>query len=1379
MGAYHELPPLSTNASLIEILNWREGVVLGQSDTVKAVLYNTGLTTLTTATIAWTFNGTSRTPVTWSGTLTYGQSTVINLGAITYTLAENSLQVWVSSLGGLTDDYLHDDTVEIKGYVCATALSGVYTVGATGFFSSLSEVWEILAICGAGGDIILEMETGNYNESIDLTDITLLLGGNKLTITSATHHAEDVVFITNSVGVILSRSNNIVLRNITIDATAGTCAVQFTGACTNVVIRDCRLLANPSATSTTMAPVYKANTAGVVDSIFIINNLLNGGYYGLYFSGGTNYSFFGKHVVFDSNTVSNQYSYGVSSQYTDFTSVSYNRISNRTSGSIAATWNGLYFTYCNGNIIGNRILQQGNFVTQPCGIYMQYFNYYNTSDTGIVVNNEIILKTSGNYQGIYANTYTKVKIVHNSILVSGSGAARGIQIGNHLTNYMAIKNNNIVMTATGAYPVYLNAITNLNLYDMDYNNMSAPTYAGFAGNNVSTMVAWRQFFPNDLHSVSIHPHFIDSAVSLELSDYSGLSCPSYPGITMDINGYFRTSMTTVGVYNGIRSYLDLGIERLICKDTAVLYSHTIPVKMEIINRGSGANIDSATFGWSVNGEQQSSYTWIASTPLGIEEKTEIGIGSFSPATQASVFNLVVWIESVNGSEDSVKLNDTARISVKVLFTDNNLRVLSIEPLVPDGVLCTEDYTSVKIKLANTGISDYDFSIYPVKLYMQVTQPESFYLDTIISSGILQAENETTIELTDMFPIVTAGQYDIKVWVDSMNSIVYDDTLLVYYVSGKFGLPIDEDFSNGMPTAFNFQSNNVFCQWKTISQGMGADTVVLPQFGTGMLAFVGSPGSIATLSTQQLDLSQTVKPALSFWYFHDTISCEDYTDVRITVDGGTTYNTLFSLTKYNTAYGWQQYSMDLPAYAVNQCVILVFEAMEKSRSGDVTQYIDRIRITARQDITISEIITSELTACDLQNKELKVVLSNLTDPVLDFAATNTTITLEIKEMGQTFIHTLDSGSLGRFASDTISMATGIDFSKGTYTFKAYFSSVLDVDRQNDTLVRSIVINPSLSVSVHPESNPANCLTGELGVNPTITLYNTGNMDLSNIDMILQIDTGDNNIAVYALFKETYTGTIHAGDTAEHMFANSFTVPWNARYDVRTYTYLSCDSALVNSTTMITECVDIKDLRIISIDNPSGTKDAVGHTIQVTTTLNNRSDGDVFNNVPVSVLVTNSQDVQVAFFTENLTVGTSETLSHTFNQSYTVPNDTVYYLTVYTNSNDNYRHNDTLKIRRETVTVGIEALRGIDGFTLSQNIPNPANNNTRIDYNIPEAGEVIFHVHSVSGQLLYSKTIETSSGKQSLELNTSIFAAGIYFYSIEYNGQRLVKRMMING
>jgi hypothetical protein len=237
-------------------------------------------------------------------------------------------------------------------------------------------------------------------------------------------------------------------------------------------------------------------------------------------------------------------------------------------------------------------------------------------------------------------------------------------------------------------------------------------------------------------------------------------------------------------------------------------------------------------------------------------------------------------------------------------------------------------------------------------------------------------------------------------------------------------------------------------------------------------------------------------------------------------------------------------------------------------------------------------------------------------------------------------------------------------------------------------------------------------------------------------------------------------------------------------VREYAYLSCDSALANNTIQIQECVDTKDLRILSIDEPSGaTADTIGETFNVAITLNNRSDGYVFN-VPVHVVVANSQGVPEGYFSENITVGLSATVNYTFAQTYTVPDDTVYYLIVFIDNDDNYSDNDTMFVIRKTVKRSQDpeppAVKGIDGaalFTLGQNIPNPANNNTRIDYSIPEAGQVVFHVHNVSGQLLYSKTIEAANGKQSLELNTSSFAAGIYFYSIEYKGQRLVKRMSV--
>jgi hypothetical protein len=146
---------------------------------------------------------------------------------------------------------------------------------------------------------------------------------------------------------------------------------------------------------------------------------------------------------------------------------------------------------------------------------------------------------------------------------------------------------------------------------------------------------------------------------------------------------------------------------------------------------------------------------------------------------------------------------------------------------------------------------------------------------------------------------------------------------------------------------------------------------------------------------------------------------------------------------------------------------------------------------------------------------------------------------------------------------------------------------------------------------------------------------------------------------------------------------------------------------------------------------------------------------------------------------------------FPQYFGILSKGVGYLKVYLSGKDSYPEDDTLWIPRVTNyrdddnddddnrgdNAGIVSGTG-NMFTLSQNIPNPANSSMRIDYSIPETGTVMFHIHSVSGQLLYSEIIESASGKQSLELNTSTFAPGIYFYSIKCKEQRLIKRSMIN-
>jgi hypothetical protein len=93
-----------------------------------------------------------------------------------------------------------------------------------------------------------------------------------------------------------------------------------------------------------------------------------------------------------------------------------------------------------------------------------------------------------------------------------------------------------------------------------------------------------------------------------------------------------------------------------------------------------------------------------------------------------------------------------------------------------------------------------------------------------------------------------------------------------------------------------------------------------------------------------------------------------------------------------------------------------------------------------------------------------------------------------------------------------------------------------------------------------------------------------------------------------------------------------------------------------------------------------------------------------------------------------------------------------------------------------SVNIDEKDGIT-WSLDQNIPNPASASTLIPYTIPQDGKVVFSVMSINGQSLYREELQVNAGSHYLEMNTQMFSAGIYYYSMEYQGQRIVKKMTI--
>ncbi len=719
------------------------------------------------------------------------------------------------------------------------------------------------------------------------------------------------------------------------------------------------------------------------------------------------------------------------------------------------------------------------------------------------------------------------------------------------------------------------------------------------------------------------------------------------------------------------------------------------------------------------------------------------------------------------------------------YAGYNLTLTKVVEPINDALCYPSDYTKVKVVVTNLGSEDYDFALSPLKLSMDVTGQIPFTADTIIETGMLAAGEKDTVLITSLMPAMFPGRYDLKLWLtNAMDIIPYDDTLTYTYISGKLSLPVDEQFINDdWELSFNDKTIVGNNEWEVIMGASPQDTTIFPaENGDGMLSFTGIRGDLTRLSTRQLDLYGTANPSIQFWYFHDTIPAEaqDYMDVLVTFDGGNTYAEVMKLIKYNPERGWKHYTIPLSDYITESCVIIAFESMIKSAIG--AHYLDRILITSEQDLELSTLSLSGYSACDLGHNELTLKRRTTTSQKIDFSRDSSSIQVDITDITtglpvHSFTYPLTDVLMGD-TSDVITLARDIALLPGTYTIIAYLTSPVDEYNVNDTVRTTIIIKPEFSIEIEKlsGSNPA---TAEFKNQQKVTITNTGNMELSDIGLILTI-TSDDGSYIFNV-KDTFSQNLQPNGTATFTFDSAYIVPWNLNYTVAVHGYLLCDSALVNRTASILEEVNITDLYIVDIISPSKDSiDTTGSLVEASISVRNRDLGSVYDaGVKIWLLITDTTGQEQQKIEEELpSISGIAPVPYTFTGKYTVPALPKYHLTVYIENKDSYAYNDTIRMVRQTKSGGVSIVnpKGAS-FTMEQNIPNPAKGSTIINYSIPQDGEILFQLYSISGQLLYTKQESVPLGDHQIELNLSNYASGIYFYTMEYEGQRISKRMSV--
>jgi hypothetical protein len=276
-----------------------------------------------------------------------------------------------------------------------------------------------------------------------------------------------------------------------------------------------------------------------------------------------------------------------------------------------------------------------------------------------------------------------------------------------------------------------------------------------------------------------------------------------------------------------------------------------------------------------------------------------------------------------------------------------------------------------------------------------------------------------------------------------------------------------------------------------------------------------------------------------------------------------------------------------------------------------------------------------------------------------------------------------------------------------------------------------------------------------------------------------------VAINAVISDKNGGSIFIKETItdfepgilNHTFSTAYTVQNVPEYTITVYIN-RVDNYPLNDTTRVTRKTrSDEDIALLAFLNPvpdANAIDNVGDAVYLEVEIENKSLYRTYDYVALGAYTTangvNSQIINV--FIPDLEPGK---INYTFTNSYTVPAASDYTITVFVHKIDMNQTNDTIiSIVRKT-NVGISDYKNT-GFVLGQNIPNPAKENTRIEYGVPEDGQIVLTGDSVIGQVLHTEKRDAHSGRNRIEYNTANLANSFYFYSMEYKGERLVKKMM---
>ncbi|OQA93755.1 MAG: hypothetical protein BWY27_00016 [Bacteroidetes bacterium ADurb.Bin234] len=1076
-----------------------------------------------------------------------------------------------------------------------------------------------------------------------------------------------------------------------------------------------------------------------------------------------------KHLHFEKVTIGNVMSMrGVEFVNTNEDISFYQCNINSSPGMSSSSYAGIYFYNSSSSIhtLKNVRIVKNNISGGYANIYFYYPGASQTTMLEMSVTIDSNMMTNAYYTGLYSYYYSKYKSVsYNTIVTS---VISSTQYGMYLYYYNTfddgvIGNRIRLQTTSSGYGMYTYYTNRSSAYGAKGNALIANNEI-IKPQGTSSAYGFYNYYGNvDFVNNSIYLAGTSSCYGI----YAGTMSSSYSRSLLNNNVMTNTTSTTnYPIYYSSADYAKTSYGNI------ADYNNYYGTGAYVGYVGSAISTMAALRQTTLQDNHS-----VSVVPQYVDLTQSLEMTSYS----GMICNMHTSVlHDING-QTRTRITPMGAYSV-LIYEGYDLGIMAIvEPVNTSDVFCYQDFASVRIEMQNNGSYPIDFSAQPVSIHLDVSGTVSFQMDTMFLVGGLTQTEKAVYTLTDFLPVTDNGIYHIKAWLSlDADTLYFDDTLQYDYLIDKIILPYGVNFDS-IPNGLVFKQISGTSKW-SVESGDGINPTISPSHGTGRLQFNSAVdrGSLASVTLQPINLRGTVSPKLEFWYAHDNAPGRDYTDVQISIDGGFTYNSLLNVKRSNANYPtptFVRYEVDLTPYTSYSCVIISFEG---GSFGGGNQNIDSISITSLQDLLVGvDVIPQDsMIACELTNKVLAVTLTNLTSQDFRFERNPSEIYVEVTgAVTKNYTYPLTSGIVNGDSTGVFVVDSNFNFStNGTYNIKAILKQT-DDNILNDTAFATRLVDVDASVvSIDPIGAKK---IGER-VYPTITVKNIGNIPIRNIPLRLQINyTGD--------ITETINTLLLPGDSITHTFVTPYYVPIVSEmqpfYLLEITAQVACDGKSNNnkkSSYCQVNFDEYVDLKIISVQKPDPNVCDTGQTMVYPILLIKNNGNSAANDIALYVTVDSAGTILKSYSESISVLAAGDSVEFTSKTGYLVPNfDNTYKVTLLVNASDESNPSDN--------TVDIIACAKHDGtginsfgktnWVMGQNIPNPAKVITQIPYTLPTNGDLIVKVISISGQVLYQENIKALAGDNFFEIKLDNLSEGIYYYSMEYQGQRIVKKMTI--